>query len=798
MEEGRRPRERELVLAPNEYAYVLDTTKGHINCYVGPNKTSLAQTDQPVLFHERSKRFVTVDLAEAVQLFATAPDNWYLVLKNPAATGQHPSPGVSNSTPDLEVGRKIIVPGPTTFPLWPGQMVKVIAGHRLKSNQYLVTRVYDAEAAQENWRQALGLPPDTEDREQPKFVAGEIRVIRGTEVSFYIPPTGVEVVPAGEQHVRDAVTLERLEYCILVGEDGRKRFLRGERVVFPEPGQHFVERNEQRVFKAIELSELTGIYVKVISPYQDDNGQAYAEGEELFLTGKDRIYFPREEHAIVRYGEQTLHHALAIPAGEGRYVLQRDTGEVRLVPGPLMFLPDPRKEVLIRRVLTDAECALLYPDNEEARCHNLDMRAGKTGTRTDDERKPLRKKGPAADNTLEPNAAFSRPTEFVPPRSITLNEKYEGALRIDVWSGYAVQVVNRRGGRRVVEGPDSILLEYDETLESLHLSSGVPKDASKTISTAFLQLAGNQISDTVDVITSDLVQATLQLKYRVRFEEREGASWFAVENYVQLLADHAGSLLKARMRKVTIRELRSQVTELVRETILGAKEGQSPRPGLWFEDNAMRAYEVDVLGMTISDPVIEALLHDAQLDAIRRELAVSQNEAKLHDEKRNEQIERTLLEEKERTHLFASDLDAERQAREHARLLQQAEQQAERMEFTSASQKRAAEWNTILESMRLELSRKHHDEEVRRQSEFQSLRLASESAHIEGMVKQAEAFSPHLVETLRQLGDERLLASLSENFSEIAAIEGKGILETAHKFLDFMPTTFTPRLKEQD
>ena len=37
MEDQRRPSERELVLAPNEYAYVLDTTKGHINCYVGPN-----------------------------------------------------------------------------------------------------------------------------------------------------------------------------------------------------------------------------------------------------------------------------------------------------------------------------------------------------------------------------------------------------------------------------------------------------------------------------------------------------------------------------------------------------------------------------------------------------------------------------------------------------------------------------------------------------------------------------------------------------------------------------------------
>ena len=90
-------RERELVLAPNEYAYVLDTTKGHINCYVGPNKTSLAQTDQPVVFNSESKRFEPAVLEDAVRLFATAPANWYIALKNPAREGAHPNPGVASA-----------------------------------------------------------------------------------------------------------------------------------------------------------------------------------------------------------------------------------------------------------------------------------------------------------------------------------------------------------------------------------------------------------------------------------------------------------------------------------------------------------------------------------------------------------------------------------------------------------------------------------------------------------------------------------------------------------------------------
>jgi hypothetical protein len=45
-------RDRDLVLAPGEFAYVLDTTKGLVNVNVGPYKTSMAGTDQPVIWEK--------------------------------------------------------------------------------------------------------------------------------------------------------------------------------------------------------------------------------------------------------------------------------------------------------------------------------------------------------------------------------------------------------------------------------------------------------------------------------------------------------------------------------------------------------------------------------------------------------------------------------------------------------------------------------------------------------------------------------------------------------------------------
>ncbi len=97
-------------------------------------------------------------LEQATQSFAVAPVGWYLVLKNPTRDSSHPKTGAINNLAELEVGRKVNLPGPAAFALWPGQMVRVLQGHHLRSNQYLVVRVYDEEAAKANWKNAVIKP----------------------------------------------------------------------------------------------------------------------------------------------------------------------------------------------------------------------------------------------------------------------------------------------------------------------------------------------------------------------------------------------------------------------------------------------------------------------------------------------------------------------------------------------------------------------------------------------------------------------------------------------------------------
>jgi len=283
---------RDLVLAPSEYAYMQDVTKGIVKTYTGPTVINPTAQERPVLFNQATKLFEPCSLEQAVQQIAIAPEGFYLTLKNPSTKYDHPPAGGVYPSPDLNVGRKINITGPCAFALWPGQMVKLVQGHHLRSNQYLLVRVYNEDEARKNWGTAVIKPASESAEAQPivrapaDLTVGKLLIIKGTDVSFYIPPTGVGVVPDdGDTYVRDALTLERLEYCILVDQNGKKRYERGPQVVFPEPTEAFIVKDNARKFRAVELNEIQGLHIKVIAPYTE-GGQSFKEGDELFLTGK--------------------------------------------------------------------------------------------------------------------------------------------------------------------------------------------------------------------------------------------------------------------------------------------------------------------------------------------------------------------------------------------------------------------------------------------------------------------------------------------------------------------------------
>ena len=661
---------RDLVVSPGAYAYLRDGTKGTIKIYTGPTVVTPSAQDEGIVYDEKAGEFKPcAELAHAVRRSPVTVEGFYCVLLNPAKNRKQPEDGGQATGTELDVGRKINIPGPGIFALWPGQSAEVIRGHQLRYNQYLIARVYNEDEARKNWLKAVVKPASTDGATVdvavsvplPKDLSvGKLLIIRGTEVSFYIPPTGVSVVVEESedgvpQYVREALTLERLEYAILLGENGEKRYVNGPTVVFPAPTERFMEAKADdgrvsRKFRAIELNELQGLHLKVIADYEEA-GVKYKAGQELFITGRDTaIYYPREEVSAVKYDGKTKHFATAIPVGEGRYVMNRMTGVILTQKGPGMLLPDPRTEIIVRRVLSDQQSKDWYPGNGEALTYNQSLRTVLAQVPTTrgvpsegDVSRGRVMKGGATKADAFANASsymiadssrvskeqgyvgdeFVRASNFNQPRTLTLDTKYQGVPTVEVWTGYAAQVVSKTGDkRRVVKGPATVVLDYDESLEVMTLSTGKPKSTDNLLRTVFLRTDYNQITDVISVETLDYVPFNVKLGYRVSFEGDSG-KWWAVENYVKYLCDTLRSVLRGAIKKMKFTDFRGNATEILQQLVLTSSTapGETTR---FFPENGMRITSVEVLAVDCLEANLDVTFRASALSAVKTAIELAQ------------------------------------------------------------------------------------------------------------------------------------------------------------------------------
>lgn len=161
------------------------------------------------------------------------------------------------------------------------------------------------------------------------------------------------------------------------------------------------------------------------------------------------------------------------------------TGEVRLVRGKQSYLVDPRKEIHITRTLSVNDWNLWVAPSE-------------------------------------PHKQTSKPVTT--PWAISIIVPHNTAV-----------LATTASGQRVIEGPCVTLLEYEETLVPLRLSTGTPKTDDHPLETCFLRTVGNRVSDIIDVETSDFVQIHIRTSYSVTFHRDHKDKWFNCENYIQVM-----------------------------------------------------------------------------------------------------------------------------------------------------------------------------------------------------------------------------------------------------------------------
>lgn len=515
------------------------------------------------------------------------------------------------------------------------------------------------------------------------------------------------------------------------------------------------------------------------------------------------IYYPRPEHAIINYDEKILHHAIAIPKGEGRYVMNRLTGEITTVKGPAMFLPDPRTQVIVKRKLSDRQCNLWFPGNQAV----LDYNRGLSEKSVE---KAMRNKNVV--NTadldtlysvsastsdvgyvktlayLESNASISRGTSYTKPRTITIDSKLDGVVSVDIWTGYAANVISKNGERKVVCGPQTILLDYDQTFEELQLSTGKPKTTDVLEHTTFLRYENNKVSDIITIETKDFVSADVSVSYCVDFDTAYMDKWFSIDNYVKYLCDRVRSLMKREAKKHTIEDFYQNYADIVRNVAIDYSENTSADTverghiGRFFPENGMFIKDCEVLGIHVESDIAK-ILDEHQKNMVEKSLELSNAESRV-------KVAEALFEAEKRENELASTKLINRMNLQREEALRKLEIQSEVNRKTDAEKQAAKQaeqdMQAILDAIQesgLERKRKEAEQNLNIKMSEAQIEAAKKQAYADSVVKIMNSITPELTAALESKANADVFKGIANGIAPYAMANNESAADFVNTLL---------------
>jgi major vault protein len=448
-------------------------------------------------------------------------------------------------------------------------------------------------------------------------------------------------------------------------------------------------------------------------------------------------------------------------------------------------------------VLSPSECDLYYPGNRVVRDINQSLRSSQANSINgvvEAEMERSFASAAVATSTLRKSAtanAFAdqleRGTTYTPPRTITLDTKYDGAVMINVWSGYAVQVVNSRGDRRTVIGPQSVLLEYDEHLEKLSLSTGTPKSDEQRLNTPYLRHISNPVSDIITLKTHDLVNVEVQVKYLVRFDPKDEDRWFTIDNYIQYMVDHLRSLIGNAVRNISVQDFYTDATSILRDLVLGKKEDSTGRPLKHFKENGMTVYDLEVSKVTVLDRNINEMLSNSRQQTLSEKIELDRASARLEITRGIQAARRDEAQAISETELLIQQLRSEENEAKSRVLMASVSNDGEIQRVRKANEKAAAELDAAVQGILQAIEQDRETMEQRFKDLDAERSIKVEEAMAAAHKVRMDAIGPKLIEAMTAMAQTGQLEAIAEHLAPLSIVQGESLSGTFTKLLRGTP-----------
>jgi major vault protein len=407
-------------------------------------------------------------------------------------------------------------------------------------------------------------------------------------------------------------------------------------------------------------------YCIVVNPVDESGKPSWGErklikGEaSFFLRPGERLENNKIENIIVLGEDETLLLKAKESFVEGKE--KHRAGDVWLIKGPCDYLPPVEVEVLKQRKIIplDEGEGIYIRDLETGKVR---AEIGKSYMLKANEELWEKELSDVVENLLSKTGGSEDKKQVSTVRDKTRVVTYRAAF------GSAVQVYDYKHKKsRIIFGPDLVTLQPDEEFTVLSLSGGVPLKENEELTLA-LNLGPGNMSDKVEVETSDHARLRLLLSYKWKFDfdknnEVERAKIFSIGDFIGISCRSMASRIRAAVASCPFEKFHKNSAEIIKAGVFGVdKETNLIRETAFFKSNNLLINGVDVQAVEpIDQRTVDALQKSVQL-AIEI-TTQSKEETHRHNARKKDQIAQGKLERQK----LQDEIEAEKKRTELVRL----------------------------------------------------------------------------------------------------------------------------------